>query len=48
MAEIERRCRIHTDTSCTLARFSNNAAEMNFEIVLEDRGRGQKTGVLRI
>ena len=25
-----------------LARFSNNAAEMNFETVLEDRGRGHK------
>jgi len=25
-----------------LARFSNTAAKMNFETVLEDRGRGQK------
>jgi len=28
-----------------LARFSNTAAEINFETVLEDRGRGQKGDV---
>ncbi|KAL8832506.1 MAG: hypothetical protein Q9191_000233 [Dirinaria sp. TL-2023a] len=39
MAEIKRRCRIH---GTLLAKFSNNAAEMNFETVLEDRGRGHK------